>query len=105
MNLTGDVELTSELQELPDQIRAALLRWRKAQGNKVNKEARAFVKAKQAALDEKRPSGDDFIKALVRSTDDWLALMDEEAAAEAEYVWLYERHLVNKKTAGIRAAY
>jgi plasmid stability protein len=99
------VDISAELHELPDKIRDALLRWRRATGKRMNTEAREFVKAKMSALEEKRPSGDDFIKSLVRSTDGWLALMDEEAAAESEYVWLYERHLANKKTAGIRTAF
>lgn len=102
---TDFIDLSVELHELPDKIRDSLLRWRRATGKRQNQEAREFVKAKMSALEEKRPSGDDFIKALVRSTDGWLALMDEEAAAESEYVWMYERHMSNKKTAGLRAAY
>jgi asparagine synthetase A len=105
MNITGDAELSEQLHELPDKIADSLLVWRRATINRQNQEAREFIKAKMSALENKRPAGDDFIKSLVRSSDVWVSLMDSEAAAESNYVRLYERHLSNKKTAGIRTAY
>ena len=96
--------LEKQLHELPDQVADALLAWRRATIKRQHMEAYAFVRFKKEAISSRAP-GDDYVKSQIRSTDEWVKWMDEEAAAESNYVRLYEKHMSNKKTAGIRAAY
>lgn len=101
----GNEDVEKQLQELPDQAANALNVWRDATTTRETVEGRLFLKFKEERLKKGGPSGDDFIRALVRASKEREEVCRIENAAEALFYRLNERHLSNKKTASIRTAY
>lgn len=98
-------EIQKQLDELPDKAANALLEWRRATICRETLESQLFLKFKKERISAGAAAGDDYIKQMVRATQERQEVCNIEATAEACYYRLNERHLSNKKSAGIRTAY
>lgn len=100
-----NIQIEEALEKLPDEVADALLVWRRATIERETVEARLFVEKKRYAMSGGGPSGDDFIKALVRCEDSRKIACECEAAGEAIWSRKYERLLGLKRASAIRTAF
>lgn len=94
-------ELERELSELPEIISEALTKWRVASVERERIEAKLHMRFTVDNPDKK--AGD--IKAYVNSSDERYNAVLDEAKAEAQYQFLYEKLLAAKTLAKLRTAY
>lgn len=96
-----NVNLESDLEQLPDLIAKALLDWRLMTLEREKCEALLYLKFK--GEDQERSATE--IRELVRSNEDRYKKVLSELKAEANYVRLYERLLASKKLCDLRTAF
>lgn len=94
--------LEQQLEELPDIVADALLKWRTATLEREKTEALLYLRFR-AGGEEKRTTEE--IKALVRSDDGRYSAVLEESKAESDYERVKERLLCKKKLSDLRTAF
>lgn len=97
--------LEHDLDRGPEAIKKALIEWRTATHNRKKQEGLLFANFKGQALLEGKEISATEIKHLTICDPKMADLIIAEIEAEAEYQRVYEKHLGNKRKAGIRTAY
>lgn len=93
-------DLEQALEDLPDQVAAALRKWREMTLEREKVEAILYIKFRG---EDRRTS--DEVKALVKSDSERYKAVVAEFTAESEYTQLYERLLSFKRLASHREAF
>jgi hypothetical protein len=96
-----EIELESQLENLPDFVANALEKWRTKTLDRDQTEALLYLRFK--GEDTGRTATE--IKAMVNADDTLYAAALEELKAESNYIRLYERLMALKKRADLRTAY
>lgn len=94
-------DLESDLERGPDAIAKALKNWRFATYQRKKKEGLLYAEFR--LRDPNRNSTE--LKHLINCSDELYPLIEAEVIAEAEYKRVEEKHLANKRRAGLRTAY
>jgi hypothetical protein len=101
MTSPGNLDIESDLNELPDKVAEALQLWRVATLNREKMEAVLYAGFK--ASDSDRSATE--IKACINASESRYSSVLEEIKCECEYQRLYERLLSAKKRASLRVAF
>lgn len=99
--IDSNADLESELEKGPDAIKKALLAWRMARLTRERDEALIAAKIR---LDNPDITSTE-VKERIKASQARFDLMTTEVLAEAEYNRVLEKHLGNKRRAGLRTAY
>lgn len=86
-------ELGQDIEDGPDAVSKALEQWRLATLKRKKKHAMLYI----YFFGEDPARKATFIKALIENHDEYYNLILDEAAAEREYIRLYEKLLSAKK--------
>lgn len=96
-----NADIQKSLEELPSEVSAFLLEWRKATLDREKTEALLYLKFRGENPDRTATE----IKALVNSNDERYQVSLKEAQAEAQYTKVLETLLCAKKEASLRTAF
>lgn len=98
-------DLEHELERGPEAIAKALTAWRTATYERKKKEALLYAQYKgKAAIEGEKVSATE-LKHMVQADSSLSEAVLTEIKAEAEYQRIYEKHLANKRRAGLRTAF
>ena len=97
----GNMDIESDLDQLPDKVAEALQLWRVATLNREKMEAVLYAGFK--GNDPNRSATE--IKACINASDSRYNSVLEEIKCECEYQRLYEKLLSAKKRASLRVAF